>query len=195
MTRPEPENDDGLGALLAAASGGDERAWCELVARYSRRVFALAKSRCRNIDVAEDITQSVFVTIAAKLGTGEYAERGRFESWLFRVAMNRVRDYVRRVKRRPAHADAAVLEQSPAAMPREGADTAAVAGLRAALEALSEPEREVIELRHHGGLSFKQIAELVEEPMGTLLARHHRAIKKLREILQPSVMQGKEVTA
>jgi RNA polymerase sigma-70 factor (ECF subfamily) len=45
---------------------------------------------------------------------------------------------------------------------------------------LSESDREVIELRHHAGLSFKQIAELVNEPLGTLLARHHRALRKLK---------------
>ena len=42
---------------------------------------------------------------------------------------------------------------------------------------LHDADREVIELRHHGGLSFKQIAELLDEPLGTLLARHHRALR------------------
>jgi len=42
----------------------------------------------------------------------------------------------------------------------------------------------VIELRHHGGLSFQQMADLLEEPLGTLLARHHRALRKLRELLR-----------
>src|SRR3954465_2189403 len=90
-----------LAPLLEAAARGDPAAWRELVNRYSRRVYALAKSRCRNEDVAEEIAQSVFATVATKLGAGEYTESGRFESWLFRVAMNRVRDVVRKAKRRP----------------------------------------------------------------------------------------------
>lgn len=46
---------------------------------------------------------------------------------------------------------------------------------------LSEADREIVELRHHGGLSFKQIADVLGEPMGTLLARHHRALKSSRK--------------
>jgi RNA polymerase sigma-70 factor (ECF subfamily) len=49
---------------------------------------------------------------------------------------------------------------------------------------LNEEDREVIELRHHGGMSFKEMAEMLGEPMGTLLARHHRALHKLRRVLE-----------
>jgi RNA polymerase sigma-70 factor (ECF subfamily) len=176
-----------LAPLLKAASRGDPAAWRELVNRYSRRVYALAKSRCRNEDVAEEIAQSVFATVAAKLGSGQYTEVGRFESWLFRVAMNRVRDTVRRAKRRPETHDAEALEHQPSAPGREqesGVDQGSLIRLREAMAGLSEADREVIELRHHGGLSFKQMSEILEEPVGTLLARHHRALKKLRETLE-----------
>ena len=50
---------------------------------------------------------------------------------------------------------------------------------------LSEKDREVIDLRHVGGLSFRQIGELLDEPVGTLLARHHRALAKLRDLMTP----------
>lgn len=169
-------------ALLAAAARGEEPAWRELVRRYGRRVFALAKSRCGDVHVAEEITQSVFATVAAKLGGGEYTELGKFEPWLFRVAMNRLRDHVRRMRRRPVSSDEGAIEAAPA--PAASTDQAALEGLRSAMEQLAPADREIVELRHHGGLSFKQIADLLDEPMGTLLARHHRALKKLREILE-----------
>lgn len=51
---------------------------------------------------------------------------------------------------------------------------------------LSESDREIIELRHHGGMSFKQMADLLNEPLGTLLARHHRALRKLKELMSES---------
>ncbi len=51
---------------------------------------------------------------------------------------------------------------------------------------LSDSDREIIELRHHGQLSFKQISEMTSDPVGTLLARHHRALKKLRSIMEQS---------
>ncbi|HYE63144.1 MAG TPA: sigma-70 family RNA polymerase sigma factor [Phycisphaerales bacterium] len=176
-----------LADLLQAASRGDPAAWRELVARYSRRVYALAKSRCRNDDVAEEIAQSVFATVAAKVGGGEYTEVGRFESWLFRVAMNRVRDTVRKARRRPESHDPEVLANQPGRREEAPAfDAGAVSRLRLAMEDLSEADREIIELRHHGGLSFKQMSEVLEEPVGTLLARHHRALKKLRDALEAS---------
>ncbi|MFA6044984.1 MAG: sigma-70 family RNA polymerase sigma factor [Phycisphaerales bacterium] len=181
MTNPEP---DDMPALLAAAARGEEPAWRELVNRYGRRVFALAKSRCGDVHVAEEITQSVFATVAAKLGGGEYTELGKFEPWLFRVAMNRLRDHVRRARRRPVSSDDGAIEATAAPVASAAADEAALEGLRDAMEQLAPADREIVELRHHGGLSFKQIAELLDEPMGTLLARHHRALKKLREILE-----------
>lgn len=185
---PQEAQPADLAPLLQAASRGDPGAWRELVNRYSRRVYALAKSRCRNEDVAEEIAQSVFATIAMKLGSGQYTEVGRFESWLFRVAMNRVRDTVRRAKRRPETHDASALEvQADRAGPSEDSvDAGSLGRLREAMMGLSEADREVIEMRHHGGMSFKQMSEVLEEPVGTLLARHHRALRKLREILEGS---------
>jgi RNA polymerase sigma-70 factor (ECF subfamily) len=139
--------------------------------------------------LAEEIAQSVFATVATKLGSGQYTEHGKFESWLFRVAMNRVRDTVRRAKRRPETHDAELLEQhpdrsTPGRLEDSGPEQGSLARLREAMASLSEADREVIELRHHGGLSFKQMSEILEEPVGTLLARHHRALKKLRETIE-----------
>lgn len=177
-----------LAELLDAAAAGDEDAWRVLVDLYARRVFALCRSRCGRSDVAEEITQSVFATIATKLTTGQYAERGRFESWLFRVAMNRVRDEMRRAKRHAEPIDPDVLGRAPLRDESGHAASEAdlplqLSALRDAMNQLSEADREVVELRHHAGLSFRQIADLLAEPLGTLLARHHRALKKLRDIM------------
>jgi len=185
VTQPGPQEDQSVDVapLLGAASRGDERAWGVLVDRYGRRIFALVKSRCGNSDVAEDITQSVFATVAAKLGAGEYVEQGRFEAWLFRVTMNRLRDYVRRVRRRPESVDAQALGDVRAADP-ESTPAADLARLRSAMERLPEADREIIELRHHGDMSFKDMADMLGEPIGTLLARHHRALRKLKELME-----------
>lgn len=188
MTAGSPEfaHGDEVTTLLQRAAAGDGSAWVQIVERYGRRVFALAQSRCRNCDVAEEITQSVFVTVAEKVGAGDYTECGRFEQWLFRVAMNRVRDHVRRVKRRGSTGDEATLS-AIASKERESSESdrfQELALLRKALETLSDQDREIVELRHHGGLSFKQISDVLDEPLGTLLARHHRALKKLREAIE-----------
>ncbi len=193
---PSPPDDD-LASLLANASRGDPAAWSDLVSRYARRIYALARSRCGNHDVAEELTQSVFATLAEKLPAGGYDERGRFEAWLFRVAANRVRDHVRRSRLRYASQDPDILDREHVARdadPPGAIDATELASLRVAMSGLTETDREVIELRHHGGLSFKQIAELLDEPLGTLLARHHRALRKLRETMEAMTQPSRPVT-
>mgnify|MGYP001420595762 CR=1 FL=1 len=172
--------------VLRAAAGGDEEAWRIIVRLYGRRVFALVQSRCRQADLSEEITQSVFVTVAAKLREGAYTESGRFEAWIFRIAVNRLRDELRKRKRRAGTFVRGEDEASEAAaLPEpERAGAEELARLRSALAGLNEADRDVIELRHHGGMSFKDIAALRGEPLGTLLARHHRALRKLRQCLE-----------
>lgn len=222
--------------LLSRAAAGDSEAWRGIVNLYARRVYALARSRLGGPsgggsrgfgyartrsadgvlqlspgqgggdDAAEEITQSVFVTVAAKLGRGEYTETGRFEAWLFRIAMNRVRDEARRRKRHATLTDddrtfdearRPGAGQSASAGLSNGAGTAAdqrelFAALRLGMDQLVDADREIIELRHHAGMSFKDIADLLNEPVGTLLARHHRALRKLRELLPDSLRRGFE---
>ncbi len=174
---------DGLTALLERAASGEDGAWSELVRIYSRRVFALARSRLNSNEAAEEVTQSVFVTVARKVTSGEYRDSGRFEAWLFRVAMNRVRDEIRRRRRSMVETNGhdPELTRAPA---EKGVSVEDLDALRGALATLSEADREIIELRHHGELSFREIADLTGEPMGTLLARHHRALRKLRDRME-----------
>jgi RNA polymerase sigma-70 factor (ECF subfamily) len=174
--------------VLAAAARGDEDAWREIVRAYGRRIYALAKSRLRDPELAEEVTQSVFATVAGKLGGAGYEERGRFEAWLFRVAMNRVRDAVRRARREHRGVEDAASLAAGAVEDR--AERIELDRLRGALAMLGEADREVIELRHHGQMGFREMAELLGAPVGTLLARHHRALRKLREMMESDEMHG-----
>jgi RNA polymerase sigma-70 factor (ECF subfamily) len=183
---PEDQGQAGVSPdtarALRAAARGDQGAWREIVARYGRRVHALVRSRCGREDLAEEVTQSVFVTLAEQLSSGEYTERGRFEAWLFRIAVNRLRDETRREARQATPTDPAALGQVRGAEVATRDDEEFVL-LRGAIGRLSDADREVIELRHHADLSFKRIAEALGEPLGTVLARHHRALRKLRDLM------------
>lgn len=186
-SRPSTEPEE-LSNIVALAADGDESAWEQLVGLYARRVFAMARSRLHDEELAEEITQSVFVTVATKLGQSGYTEQGRFEPWLFRITMNRVRDYCRKRSRHatpmaPEHF-ASVEGQTQQDLHQREDEQVQIDSLRAAMGQLSDSDREIIELRHHGQLSFKQIAESTGDPIGTLLARHHRALKKLRSIIE-----------
>ncbi len=171
-----------LEATLRRAAVGDESAWRELVERYTPRVYGLIRAQCGNADLAEEITQSTFCTIVAKIG--RYAELGRFESWLFRIAMNRLRDEMRRRKRQanPVQSET-LMGLAGAAKAADNPDPEEAQALRAALARLSDADRRVVHLRHFAGLSFAQIALVLGEPLGTVLARQHRALKKLRQLL------------
>jgi RNA polymerase sigma-70 factor (ECF subfamily) len=190
-SEPDREPQDGvLTGLLQRAAAGEEDAWSELVRMYGRRLFALARSRLGSVDLSEEIVQSVLVTVATKVTAGQYAESGRFEPWLFRVAMNRIRDEIRRRRRSIVEANGHVPEGAAAAV--HDREDPGLKALRRALASLAAADREVIELRHHGALSFKQIAAVTGEPLGTLLARHHRALRKLRAILETD-LSGEEI--
>lgn len=171
-----------LAGLVRSAQAGDEAAWTAIVNEYGPRVFALARSRLGDADAAEEVTQSVFATIAIKLRDGAYAEHGKFEPWLLRIAMNRVRDRVRTLKRERSEQRIrwSVRDEATDDEAAASAASADVSDLRRAMDGLSRADREIVELRYHAGLSFKQMADLLSEPIGTLLARHHRALRKLK---------------
>lgn len=182
-------------SILERAAGGDQAAWRDIVEHYGSRVHGLIRSQCRDDDLAEEITQSVFCTVAEKLGSqAGYVELGRFDSWVFRVAMNRLRDEMRRRKRQAVPSEQHVLEEA------DGQDTAKPVApslrlvteedsrhdyqaLRIALDSLGPADRLVLELRHRASWSFKEIADELGQPIGTVLARQHRALKKLKTLM------------
>ena len=191
---PTPEEKQRLEETLRRAANGDEDAWREIVEVYSPRVFGLLRAQCGNADLAEEIAQSAFCTIAAKIGS--YTEVGKFEAWLFRIAMNRLRDEMRRRKRQARPMEDSTLTGLAGAAPESprqdgvygsfasGAlDEQELARLHDAVARLSDAEQKIIHFRHNADLSFKQIAEQLDQPLGTVLARHHRALKKLKEYL------------
>lgn len=152
----------------------------------------MIQSRLRHRDESEELTQAVFVRVVDQFSRGKYREEGRFEPWLFRIAMNLVRDRVRRLSTGPrivgggdgepfdsgqVSPGGRALGHARAERPEESV------ALRAAMDRLPEADREVLTLRHFGGLGFREIAESLGQPVGTLLARHHRAVAKLRAML------------
>lgn len=139
---------------------------------------------------AEDLLGEMMLRLVKELD--KYDDRGRFEPWLFRVAANMVRDRIRRRKSRGLSISLSaedsfgrtLAERLPG--PEEPVESALVAGeaseqLQRALGALDEKTREAILLRYFSQMSFKELAEFFQCPMGTVLARVHRGLKTLRE--------------
>lgn len=190
-------DETGLDELVRRARRHEARALSTLVERYSPRVFGLLFRMTGSRDVAEDLMQETFLRVVRTIG--RYTESGRFESWLFRIAANLARDRARQSKRRGTtaslHADD---DDGPAP------DFAATDGdrpdarlerneigqrLEGVLASLSDAEREIILLRHFSGLSFREIAEVLSVPLGTALARAHRALKRMRDAMRDEVRE------
>jgi len=199
-----------LTPVLAKAAAGDAEAWRMLVNGYSRKVYGYLLKRTQNVDLAEELTQATFVKIVEKLNNFKgYKELGRFESWLFRIAVNKLRDEMRR-RNRQARAISSymqsgtdersgnqavsdwdridVIEDVSSQSPLEQLSMREqIELIKVAVGKLSEEEQEVLYLRHTGGLSFAQIAQVLGQPIGTVLARVHRALNKLRIMLDGPV--------
>jgi RNA polymerase sigma-70 factor, ECF subfamily len=194
MTQPADLDPSELELLLSRAAKGDSSAWRSVVGLFAPRIHGLVRAHCLDHNLAEEITQSTLCTVAAKIGA--YIESGRFESWVFRIAMNRLRDEMRRRARqaRSMPDDAMqAMHAAKTANPALGEDVRR--GLETALARLSEGDREIIELRHLGGMSFRALSDYYEEPIGTLLARHHRALRKLKGLLEGLGIDGSDVGA
>lgn len=179
---------DHLDQTLQAAADGDADAWRKVVELYSSRVYGLLYRQCGDGDLAEEMTQSTFVKILSKLD--EYQEQGKFEAWLFRIALNRLRDEMRRRKRQAMTVDFdAAPPESFGHRSDEPGPTRVVeqdeqiARLREMVDQLPEADRQLLHLRYTAELSFARIAETLDQPLGTVLARGHRALKKLRRML------------
>jgi len=188
-----------LAERLKQAAAGEEQAWRDLVHGYSVRVYGLLVRQCGDRELAEELTQATFVRVFRRLA--DYQELGRFEPWLFRIATNLLRDELRRRQRQATpvsaggenhrsdrtggetHPEMAQLA-SPQQGPLEQLEKAEqLQRLREMVDQMSEADREILHLRHTAGLSFPQIAETLEQPLGTVLARAHRALGKLRKMM------------
>ena len=178
-----------LQATLRSAAEGDPQAWRTLVEAYSSRVYGLIFRQTGRGDLAEEITQATFVQVVEKLPA--YQEQGKFEAWLFRVAINLLRDEQRRNMRQPKAADPEAMAEQWMAKGEDGPVQTLLTGerqemIRQAVSQLPEADRQILHLRYTADLGYSEIAEILQEPLGTVLARGHRALKKLKEKLEGS---------
>lgn len=153
-------------------------AWEALVRRYQARVCGFAYHFVGSRDDARDLTQEIFVKIYRHLASCEDPQR--FESWMFQVTRNACRDFLRRQKARPPAQDVPIEEMHDLAAPGLAADEVAQLQMRKrlvhrALAELGEINREILLLKDIQGLSFEEIARMLDLPIGTVKSRSSRA--------------------
>jgi RNA polymerase sigma-70 factor (ECF subfamily) len=175
--------------LIGRASEGDARALEVLYDRYSRVVYSFALRIVGDPQLAEELLQEVFFR-AWQQGAAFRAARGTFITWLLSITHNMAIDEVRKRRRRPQRADNEEPETALAGVQDEGQDVEEevwLSSLRTtiaeALEFLPPAQREAIEMAYFQGLTQREIAERLGEPLGTIKTRMRLGIQKLREQL------------
>jgi RNA polymerase sigma-70 factor, ECF subfamily len=160
-----------------------------MLVSFGPRVYGLLVRLVGRTDVAEDLAQETLLRAFRSFDT--YRPEGKFQAWIFRIAVNLARDWIRRRPREPslglddgpdpAIGSAATVKEMPPDAALVQNDRAR--RVEAAMARLPQADREVLLMRYYGELAFKDIARATGEPLGTVLARAHRALAKLGELI------------
>jgi RNA polymerase sigma-70 factor (ECF subfamily) len=179
--------------MLEAVLSGDNTAYRGLVEKYQDRIYSMVYGMLRNREDARDITQEAFVKAYRKLAT--FRLESSFYTWLYRIAMNLAIDVTRKRKRR---GESSGFDESIASRDGDGGihevhhgDSPSrvlerkqlYARIMDAMEKLPADQKQVILLRELEGLPYKEIAEIMEIPEGTVMSRLFYARKKLQKML------------
>jgi len=185
MSEQTPSRD---GELVASARGGDARAREELGHRVGRSAFVFAMQLTRDHEAALDVAQDSVLKFFKNLDRFDASRP--IEPWLYQITRNRARDLSRRERLRRHESLDDWIEQGRPEHPGDSANAAAEverAELRSriweAVSLMSDHHREVFVLRDFNGLSYREIAEVLSIPQGTVMSRLHAARTKLRALL------------
>ena len=184
--------------LVARSKTGDTESFNQLVKRWERPIFALAYRTLGREEDARDVTQETFLRAFRALSG--FKGDAKFSSWLYRIALNLCRDWMRKERRAPVVAvpDGVEMEQLAADQgPVESVeDLAARAELSRevakAMAHLPEEQRHAIILKEYHGLTFQEIADLMRCPLSTVKTRVYQGLSTLRKQLGAQMSPGRE---
>jgi RNA polymerase sigma-70 factor (ECF subfamily) len=183
--------------LVERVKQGDVKAFEMLVVKYQRRIERLVGRMVRDVDLVPDIAQETF--IRAYRALPQFRGDSAFYTWLYRIAVNTAKKTLMELKRDPLITESARAgrdddDDSPRAEnePIDGATPEALlaskqiaTAVNFAVEALSEDLRQAITLREIDGLSYEEIAEIMNCPIGTVRSRIFRAREAIAARLRP----------
>ncbi|MDP3223607.1 MAG: RNA polymerase sigma factor RpoE [Rubrivivax sp.] len=188
---------DADAALVERVKLGDVRAFEMLVVKYQRRIERLIGRMVRDVDLVQDIAQETF--IRAYRALPQFRGDAAFYTWLYRIAVNSAKKALMDLKRDPLVSESAMRNdedgeetsraeneltdgETPEALLASKEIAAAV---NSAIEALSDDLRQAITLREIEGLSYEEIAEVMNCPIGTVRSRIFRARDAIAVRLKP----------
>jgi RNA polymerase sigma-70 factor (ECF subfamily) len=166
--------------VIIGCSKGDEGCFTQLVDMYGKRCFGYFYRLTGSSDLSEELLSELFVKLVEKIST---YRGGSFDGWIFTMASNIFHDHLRFKQRQTRLLDGhskRIMSQSAGAASGKNDDADK---LQRALVELDSDVRELIMMRFYSQMSFKEIAESRREPIGTILSKVHRGLKKLRELM------------
>ena len=170
--------------------GGDHSSLEVLILRHKNKVYNYIFMVVRNEQLAEDIFQDTFIKVIKSLSTGKYKDDGKLIPWIMRIAHNLTIDHFRREKQFKTISDDACDKSlfnskkfSDETIEEKIIDEQISSDVRKLLDFLPDDQREVILLRHYGGLSFKEIADQTNVSINTALGRMRYGLLNLRKII------------
>ena len=168
--------------LIAQAQRGDRQAFGELVRRHRKGVINVVYRMCGDANLAEDAAQEAFIRAWQHLPG--YRPRSPFRNWVYRIATNAALDVLRRER------ETVDVDTLPLASPYEGPEATVERCergecVRQAVLALPPASRAVLVLREYEDLSYREIADTLAIPIGTVMSRLNYARNRLREALTP----------
>ncbi len=161
--------------LIAGVANGDEAAFRQLYGRFADRVYRYAYTILRGKHLAEEVAQETM--IAVWKGASKFAGRSKVSTWIFGIARNQAYSLVRKEIRTERVPDVSLVQPDPAPGIHRQERVAR------ALERLSDDHREVVFLTFYEGLSYGEIASILDIPRGTVKSRMFHAKKQLGEVL------------
>ena len=185
----QPQTADTEARLIEQAQNGDRNAFGELVRRYYQGVVLVVARMCGDTGLAEAAAQEAF--LRAWVNLPSYQPRGSLRNWLYRIAINAALDVLRRKPEETLEDDEALMVTDQAAGPEMALiEKERVALLQQAMHSLPDAARSVIVLREYGGLSYQEIADALDVPVGTVMSRLNYARNRLREILKGQLVKA-----
>lgn len=206
MTTPEPPPPSATDAVPADSDrllvertvAGDQRAYELLVIKYQRRIQRLIGRMVRDVDLVEDIAQETF--IRAYRALHQFRGDAQFYTWLYRIAVNTAKKALVDLKRSPLVTESALRgsddDEDETYRPQNELTSAETpesllaakeiaAAVNAAMDALPEDLRQAVTLREIEGLSYEEISEAMNCPIGTVRSRIFRAREAISARVKP----------
>ena len=181
--------------LVARSMGGDLDSFNQLVLRWERPIYALAYRVIGREEDARDVAQETFLRAFRALSG--FKGQAKFSSWLYRITLNLCRDWIRKERRTPvsqAPEGIDIIELAGEATPNETIEQRVGRGqlsraVSRAMASLPEEQRTAIILKEYHGLTFQEIADMLDCPLSTVKTRLYQGLSVVRKQLEQAAVR------